>query len=74
MSDLKLLSTVAVLEDLPQGGLVRGQIGTVVETLLPGVYEVEFSDQSRRTCASVALRPSRLFELHREPSQQVVWL
>ena len=46
MSDLKLLSTVALLEDMPQSGLVRGQMGTVVESLAPGVYEVEFSDQT----------------------------
>ena len=33
------LRTVALLEDLPRHGLVRGQVGTVVEQLSPGVYE-----------------------------------
>jgi hypothetical protein len=72
MSELKLLSTVALLEDLPQSGLVRGQMGTVVENLAPGVYEVEFSDQSGRAYALVAVRLSQLLELHHEPSHQVV--
>jgi len=34
-------SVVALLEDLPEEGLVRGQVGTVVENWAPGVYEVE---------------------------------
>ncbi len=71
MSDLKLLSTVALLEDLPQHGLVRGLMGTVVEHPAPGVYEVEFSDQSGHTYAMVALRLNQLLELHHEPSHQV---
>jgi hypothetical protein len=37
-----MLSVVAVLEDIPESGLLRGQVGTVVERLAPGVYEVEF--------------------------------
>ncbi len=71
MADLKVLSTVALLEDLPQSGLVRGQMGTVVEKLAPGVYEVEFSDQSGRAYALVALRLNQLLELHHEPSHQL---
>ncbi len=38
--DMKLLDVVALLEDLPEHGLVRGNVGTVVEILAP----VEFSD------------------------------
>lgn len=56
---------------MPQIGLVRGQMGTIVEHLAPGVYEVEFSDQSGRAYASVALRTPQLLELHHEPSHQV---
>ncbi len=71
MVDSKLLSMVALLEDLPQQGLIRGQLGTIVESLAPNVYEVEFSDHSGRTYASVALRLSQLLELHQEPNHQV---
>ena len=65
-----LLSVVAVLEDLPHDGLIRGQVGTVIEYLAAGVYEVEFSDDSGRTYASLALRTDQLMRLHHEPSHQ----
>jgi hypothetical protein len=39
-----ILDVVALTEDLPERGLYRGQVGTVVESLAPGVFEVEFSD------------------------------
>ena len=34
---IKLLDVVALTVDLPDKGLVRGQVGTVVEELAPGV-------------------------------------
>jgi len=70
MADIDLLSVVALLEDMPQKGLSRGQVGTVVESLAPGVYEVEFSDDAGRTYASLALRSDQLMRLHHEPCQQ----
>ena len=51
-------------------GLLRGQVGTVVETLAPGVYEVEFSDDSGKAYASLALRAEQLMRLHHEPNHQ----
>ncbi|MGA3099046.1 MAG: DUF4926 domain-containing protein [Bryobacteraceae bacterium] len=60
-------SVVALLEDLPEAGLVRGQVGTVVENWAPGVYEVEFSDDDGRAYAMVALRAEQLIRLHHEP-------
>jgi hypothetical protein len=44
MAEIETLSEVALLDDVPAEGLRRGQVGTVVEDLAPGVYEVEFSD------------------------------
>jgi Domain of unknown function (DUF4926) len=38
------LATVALLRDLPQHGLIRGQVGTVVEPLDEMTALVEFSD------------------------------
>ncbi len=67
MSDLKPLDVVALLEDLPSRGLLRGQVGTIVETLAPGVFEVEFSDNEGRTYASLALRTAQLMVLHHRP-------
>ena len=70
MAQIEMLSVVAILEDVPEKGLFRGQVGTVVESLAPGVYEVEFSDASGQTYASLALRSDQLMRLHHEPSHQ----
>jgi hypothetical protein len=70
MAELELLSVVALLADLPEHGLVRGQVGTVVERLAPGVYEVEFSDDAGRTYASLAVPGEQLLVLHHEPIHQ----
>lgn len=61
-----MLSVVALLEDLPEEGLRRGQVGTIVENLAPGVYEVEFSDDAGRTYALIALRADQLMRLYHE--------
>jgi hypothetical protein len=68
--EISLLSVVALLEDLPEERLRRGQVGTVVENLGPGVYEVEFSDDSGQTYASLALKAGQLMVLHHEPGHQ----
>ena len=70
MADIQLLSVVALLEDMAEKGLLRGQVGTVVEILAPGVFEVEFSDDAGRTYAVVALRAKQMMRLHHEPSHQ----
>ena len=66
MDQIKLLSVVALLEDLPSRNLVRGQVGTVVESLAPDVFEVEFSDNDGRTYASLALRANQMMPLRHE--------
>ena len=60
---VSLLDVVALTEDIPQKNLLRGQVGTVVETLAPGVYEVEFSDDNGRTFAMTSVRESQLMVL-----------
>ena len=67
MADLELLSVVALMRDMPDAGLVRGQVGTVVEVLGPDVFEVEFSDDSGRTYASLPFSSDDLLRLHHEP-------
>ncbi len=64
---IEMHSVVALLEDMPGDGLVRGQVGTVVESWAPGVYEVEFADDSGRTYAMVALKTEQLMRLYHEP-------
>ncbi len=70
MVELDLLSVVALLEDVPPKELRRGQVGTAVECLDTGVYEVEFSDDNSRAYASLALRADQLMLLHHAPRHQ----
>jgi hypothetical protein len=70
MPELPLLSTVALLEDMPEESLRRGQVGTIVELLAPGVYEVEFSDDEGRTYASLGIGAEFLLPLLHEPASQ----
>jgi hypothetical protein len=66
---IRLLDVVALTEDLPQNGLMRGQVGTVVELLAPDAFEVEFSDDEGRTYAMLALRTEQLLVLRYRPLQ-----
>ena len=61
---IKLLDTVALLEDLPERKLKRGEVGTIVEILASYVYEVEFCDEDGQTYAELALRSEQLLPLH----------
>ena len=63
----KVLDIVALISDLPERGLIRGQVGTVVELLDDDVFEVEFSDDDGRTYASLALQCDQLMVLHHCP-------
>ncbi len=67
MAELELLSVVALTEDLSAKGLLRGQVGTIVEKLAPDVYEVEFSDDAGQTYAMVPVASALLMQLHHEP-------
>lgn len=69
MTELEMLSVVALMEELPEKGLRRGQVGTIVESLAPGVYEIESSDDQGRTYASAAVRADQLLRLYHEPKQ-----
>lgn len=60
---LRLLDTVALLADRPDDGLIRGQVGTLVETLAEGVWLVEFADDQGRTVAMPALRDEEMLAL-----------
>ncbi|HEY7392829.1 MAG TPA: DUF4926 domain-containing protein [Bryobacteraceae bacterium] len=71
MPELELLSPVALLRDIPEHGLVRGQVGTIVEVLAPGIFEVEFSDDSGMSYASLAVRSEDLLRLHHAPIHEV---
>jgi hypothetical protein len=63
---IELLDVVALNVDLPEKGLLRGQVGTVVELLAPGVFEIEFSDDQGRSYAQLTLPAEQLIVLYYE--------
>lgn len=62
--EIKILDTVAVTEDLPEFGLRRGEVGTVVDAWKDGAFEVEFSDDSGEAYIFAALRAEQLMPLY----------
>ena len=64
---MKLLDVVALLEELPESGLSRGQVGTIVEEYEPNVFEVKFSDTDGHTYALETLSENQLMMLHYQP-------
>ena len=65
-AEIALLDTVALLDDRPEYELRAGEVGTVVELLGDGVYEVEFSDEDGQTYAEFALRRDQIIPLHNQ--------
>ena len=66
-TQIKLLDVVALTQNLPEQTVYRGQVGTVVELLTPGVYEIEFSDDNGKTYATASVREDQLMLLHLRP-------
>lgn len=66
--EIDLLAVVALTTDRPATRLVRGQVGTVVERLGDGIYEVEFSDDTGHTYAQIAVTADQLLVLRYEPA------
>ncbi len=65
----QLYDVVTLTEDLQQHGLVRGQVGTIVEQYSLDAFEVEFVDNSGHTYGLVTLNSRQLLVLHYEPAR-----
>ncbi|MFW6286963.1 MAG: DUF4926 domain-containing protein [Candidatus Sumerlaeota bacterium] len=65
---LKILDTVALIEDISENNLMVGQVGTIVDIWDEGVFEVEFNDNQGRTYAMLALRQDQVIALHYSPA------
>lgn len=62
---LRIGEQVTLVEDLPDIGLFRGQVGTVVQEYERGVYDVEFRFLSgREQLVVTTLRSGMLMPLH----------
>jgi hypothetical protein len=62
-----LLDVVALLTDLPDQQLARGQVGTIVEQLDDKTLLVEFSDDQGRAYAVAPCPRTELLILHYVP-------
>jgi hypothetical protein len=62
-----VLDVVALLADLPEQNLARGQVGTVVEALDNEMALVEFSGDDGRAFALVPCLRADLLVLHYTP-------
>lgn len=72
MNTPKLFDSVALLEDLPEENLLRGNVGAVVEIYRGGeAFEVEFVDTDGRTYGLLTLRPDQLMLLHRGAVERI---
>ena len=65
-SKFSLLDVVALLHDIPTRNLQKGMVGTIVEILAEGVFEVEFCDKNGRTISMEALPANALLVLQFE--------
>lgn len=66
---MKTLEVVALTHDVPEKHLRRGQVGTVIETLVRGMVEVEFCDLDGNPYATCALPENSLMALHYFPDE-----
>ncbi len=63
----KLLDVVALTEDVPERGLRRGQVGTVVDEFEGGDFDIEFANVHGETYALLTVRTEQVMVLHHEP-------
>jgi hypothetical protein len=67
---MKIPDTVALTQSLPDLGLYKGQVGTIIEVYEPTVFEVEFVDLKGKTYAVETLEASQLMQLCYAPLPQ----
>jgi hypothetical protein len=67
---MKLYDIVALLQDLLELNLYRGQVGTIIEEYEPKVFEVEFITNTGKVYALETLSAEQLMLLHYAPLNQ----
>ena len=71
-SKIELLDVVALLVDLPEAGLERGEVGTVVEIFHNDHYEVEFCNNKGQAYAMLAIAGKDLLVLVYKPQAEMM--
>ena len=69
---IHLLDTVALIHDLPEFGLVAGEVGAVVEMLSDEAFEVEFVDETGFPYGLHTLRAPQVSSLHAKENEEVL--
>ena len=64
---MKLLDVVVLIKDLPDLGLRKGQVGTVIEVYEPGEFEIEFGDLQGKSYTLEILNTNELMQIHYSP-------
>ena len=59
----EILDVVALLKDIPEKNLKKGQVGTIVEILDKNVYEIEFCNKNGETIASISIKEENILLL-----------
>ena len=59
-----MFDTIALIKEIPDKQLRKGQVGTIVEKLSSSVYEVEFCDNSGKTLKLTSLHENFMLVLH----------
>lgn len=62
--NIKEFDVVALVRDVPEAKLVKGQVGTVVEMLGESACEVEFCGDDGRAYAMLGIKEQDLMVLH----------
>lgn len=62
--EIKIHELVATLKDLPEEGIKRGYVGTIVEKWDSGHYEIEFANEKGETLAFAGLKENEFVVLH----------
>lgn len=64
---MQVHDVVALIRDVPESGLVKGQVGSIVDQWRDDVFEVEFADLDGKAYAFVALPENALMSLWFHP-------
>lgn len=61
---MKILNTVALTQNLPELGLYKGQVGTIIEIYKLTVFEVEFVDRNGKTYAVETVNTNQVIRIY----------
>lgn len=64
--NIKNLDVVALLQPIEKEGLLKGQVGTVVEQLAKDIFEIEFCDRQGKTLVMLPVKRKDLLLLKYE--------